>query len=311
MKNAKRLIGVTLMILIICLSGCASKGNRKEMIENSVREESAAKDDMFAMESGATEEYDSTEPAEAGENKTQAAQINPEKKLIRTVSMGIETEYFDDTTNELNQLCRSLSGYVGNSSLNNVGSTRHYSIEMRIPQENLEAFLNHVSSMGKMKIRYKNEDTQDVTLDYFDTQEHKKSLEVERERILQLIDQADSLEYVVSLEDKLSELRYQISSYESQLRRMDNQVSYSTVNVEIDEVEQITVEKDDTLGQRISSGLSATLHSIKDSVLNFIVWFVTQLPRLIIFAVVIFICVRIYTKVYRKKNKKEEKKEEK
>lgn len=309
MKKYGKWLWGFLVILALGTAGCSAK---KDMNKATTQEADNAAYDMadngFAMTEAKAEEAPAAESGNSGQEVKQI--VDMEKKLIRTVKLGIETEYFDATVSELDQLCTNLHGYVGNSSLDNGTYNRTYAIEMRIPQENLDEFLNHVSTMGKMKIRYKTENTQDVTLDYFDSAEHKKSLEVERDRILQLIEQADSLEYVVSLEDKLSELRYMISSYESQLRRMDNQVSYSTVSIDIEEVKQITAEKDDTVGERIVSGLTRTLNEIKEAFLNFVVWFTTQFPRLVIYAIFIFFVVKIVRRVYRNSQKKYNKQDE-
>ena len=62
----------------------------------------------------------------------------------------------------------------------------------------------------------------------------KKSLEIEQERLWALLEKADSLDAVVALEARLSEIRYELESYTSQLRLYDNQVDYSTVSIYIE-----------------------------------------------------------------------------
>ena len=74
-------------------------------------------------------------------------------------------------------------------------------------------------------ITNKSETTQDVTLQYSDLESRKKSLTVEQERIWALLEKADTLESVIALEERLSEIRYQLESMESQLRLYDNQVT--------------------------------------------------------------------------------------
>jgi len=295
-------------VCMMAVAGCGHGSRKNAMMDkcDTVAEEQYTADYGFAENKAKTEEASAASVVEKVEKTQNTKDVNMEKKLIRTARLGIETEYFDASVKELEQLCSELEGYIGNSSLDNQGQHRTYSLEMKIPQEHLDEFLNHVSEIGSMKIRYKHENTEDVTLEYFDAKEHKESLEVERERILKLIEQADSLEYVVSLEDKLSELRYRINSYESQLRHMDHQVTYSTVNIDIEEVQQITIEKNDTVGARIASGLKKTLTEIKEAFLNLLVWFVTKLPKLVIYGVVLFTVVKIGRKIYRKRKNKQE-----
>lgn len=314
----KRIIKSTICItsFIMLLAGCgSSKGYTTDTAiaystEASDMEASYGSElfDMVAVETEAKYTNESPEETTSSSEIQENVQINQEQKLIRTVSIGAETEYFEDAINEIDMVCHQLNGYVGNSNLYNQTNYRSYSIELRIPRENLDEFLNCLSNMGKMKILHKQVSAEDITLDYYDSLEHKKSLEVERDRILELMEQADSLEYVVELEDKLCDLRYQINSYESSLRRMDNKVNYSTVNVNIDEVRQLTVEKDATVGERISSGLQKNLRNMKNIGTDFFVWFITALPMLVIIAAFVVIMIVIIRKINRKNGKANDKK---
>lgn len=314
----KRIIKSTICIttFIMLLAGCGdSKGyvtDTEAAYSTEANGMEASYDsglfDMVEVEEEAKYTNGSAEETTSSSEIQENVQINQEQKLIRTVSIGAETEYFEDTINEIDVVCHQLNGYVGNSNLYNQTNYRSYSIELRIPQENLDEFLNRLSNMGMMKILHKQVNAEDITLDYYDSLEHKKSLEVERDRILELMEQADSLEYVVVLEDKLCDLRYQINSYESSLRRMDNKVNYSTVNINIDEVRHLTVEKDATVGERISSGLQNNLRNIKNTGTDFFVWFITALPMLLIIAVFVVLLIVMIRKINRKNGKAKDKK---
>lgn len=323
----KRLQGmmVVLGILTLCVTGCSAKKDEAVSMKssvsmngftNDVAYNQKAVDDSGEYTSSYSDSMVETEEVAVEADVSETSDVvegEYEQKRIRTVYMQVETEYFDDTVEELDALCERLNGYIGNSELYNTTSNRRYSIVMRIPKDQLDHFLDYTDTMGRMKIRNKTESSEDISLTYYDSYEHKKSLEIERDRILELIEKADSLEYVVALEDKLSELRYQINSYESQLRRMDSQVSYSTVTMDIYEVTQITVDEESTVGERIASGITESLIHIKEGFLNFVVWFVSNLPNLVLLSVVAFIAVKIGRRVYRKtkaKKQDETKKEE-
>ena len=255
------------------------------------------------VESPEEAEMTATDEGDENSSTTNSYGLNNEdyeQKLIRTIIMSVETEQFDEVIKDVEKALDQVNGYIGTSQLNNDSGDRTYHIEMRIPKDRLDQFLNEVDGMKELKIRRKHESTEDISLNYYDSLEHKKSLEVERDRILALIENADSLEYVVQLEDKLSELRYQISSYESDLRRMDNQVSYSTVNLDIYEVRKITVEKDDSIGTRIKDGFTSTMEGLKNTGTDFIVWFISKSPILILWAILIIVVVKIVKKARKK-----------
>ena len=311
---------VSLCIIIGSLAGCAGKKNSKTTSDTAASttsyEAGFQSNVSYEMNEEAMEMKETpTEPAISDDNGESIANTDTpsevageyEQKLIRTVYMSVETEHFDETVNQIDELLKQVGGYTGSSNLYNTSSNRQYSIEMRIPKDKLDTFLDHISDIGMMKIRNKSENSEDITLNYYDSVEHKKSLEIERDRILELIEQADTLEYVIDLENKLSELRYQISSYESQLRRMDSQVSYSTVTMDINEVKAITVEKDDSISQRIQSGFKNNITNVGNGIVNIFVWFVTTLPYLVLWAAGISIAVVIGRRIYKKTTKKEEK----
>ena len=63
----------------------------------------------------------------------------------------------------------------------------------------------------------------DVTLRYVDVDSHKKALETEQERLLALLEKAENVEDIITIENRLSDVRYELENYESQIRLLDNQ----------------------------------------------------------------------------------------
>ena len=79
-----------------------------------------------------------------------------------------------------------------------------------------------------------------MTLDYVDVESRKKMLETEQQRLLELLETAESLDDILTIESRLTEVQYELDSKESQLRTYDNQIDYSTVYLDIDEVVRYT-----------------------------------------------------------------------
>ena len=68
-----------------------------------------------------------------------------------------------------------------------------------------------------------------MTLQYVDTESRLYRVRTEQESLLRLMEQAEQLEDVIAVQGRLTEVNYEIQSYESRLRAMDNQVTYSTL----------------------------------------------------------------------------------
>ncbi|MFQ9801048.1 MAG: DUF4349 domain-containing protein [Clostridia bacterium] len=95
------------------------------------------------------------------------------------------------------------------------------------------------------------------------------------------MEQADTLDSIIALESRLTEVRYELEAYMSQLRTYDNQVEYSYITMNIAEVERLVeVQERPSLWTRMKNGLSDTMHSIARGAENFAVWFVVNLPYL-------------------------------
>ncbi|CDC50048.1 putative uncharacterized protein [Clostridium sp. CAG:58] len=153
---------------------------------------------------------------------------------------------------------------------------RHASITARIPADQLDSFLQVVEDQANVTER--SETATDVTLQYSDLESRKKTLTTEQERIWALLEKADTLEAVIALEERLSEIRYQLESMESQLKLYDNQVDYSTVSIHISEVAVYTPTGSQSVGTRIQDGFKRNLTSVKTAVVDLFVLVASTLP---------------------------------
>ncbi len=122
---------------------------------------------------------------------------------------------------------------------------------------------------------------------------------VEQERLWALLEKADTLEAVIALEERLSEIRYELESFESQLRLYDNQVDYSTVYLNIDEVRVFTPTTPDSVTTRIQKGFTRNLEGVVNGLVNFTVWLLSSLPTLILLAAILALIGIIARLLYR------------
>lgn len=252
----------------------------------------------IAYASGLSAAAEEPAPAEddAAADPNSAAAAKAARKLIRTVNLNVETTEFDDLLASITQFVEASGGYIEQSDLSgrsiSGGNGRRYaSVTARVPAAQVDAFLSQMSE--KSNVTYRSENVQDVTLQYTDIESRKKSLTIEQERLWELLEKADSLDSVIALEERLSEIRYELERFESQLRTYDNQVDYSTVYISIDEVAVFTPTEPDSVMTRIQKGFTRNLKNVGNGFVDFFVWFVSSLPTLLVWAVLIVIVVLI------------------
>lgn len=284
----------------------AAAGNHEAALEDSSTDSGSAE---LSQEAVLSQEVSNpaTDPARTSD---EAAPV--ERKLIRNVSMHLETREFDALTKSISDAVTFFGGYMEQSDVSGNSlywsderSSRCSNLTARIPENKLDAFLTEVSGQGN--VTYKNESVQDVTLQYTDITSRKKTLQMEQDRLWELLEKAESIDAVIALESRLSEVRYQLESIESQLRTLDNQIVYSTVYLSIQEVQVLTSTDPDTIPVRIQKGLSRSFNTLKISSVDFLVWFISSLPILAVFAVLVFIAVIILKKPLKRRKTRKQK----
>ena len=247
---------------------------------------------------------------EAGTDAAQAEAVTTERKLIRTVDLNLETENYDFLMEGLEAEINRLGGYIeykdayhGNyNSKANGYRNRHASITARIPVNKLEEFTGRVAEIGN--ITYESESVKDVTLQYVDLSSHKKMLQTEQGRLMELLENAETMEDIITIESRLSEVRYQIESMETQLRTFDNQVDYSTVHISVEEVEHYTPQPEKTTWERIRTGFGEHVYQVTNGIKNFAIEFVIAIPFLLVWAAVITVGVLLLRFFWKKGQKK-------
>ena len=292
----KKIIALLLSCLLLggILAGCGA--------ETSYAENGAVMDMEQMLEAPAEGLMGSTADSATGSSTTQYA----DQKLIKTVELRSETEDLDAMMTQLAEQIRTLGGYTEYQNVyngSNYSSYRSRSAELtiRIPADKLDGFLTEVE--GFSNVISKTESVDDVTLQYVDTESRLEALQTEHDRLVELMEKADNLTDLLTIEERLTEVRYQLESVASQLRVMENRVSYATIELYIDEVEVLTEVEEPTVWERISTGFMKNLRNLGDNLVNLFVWIVTYSPQLLILAalaaLIVWLCRRT---IKRKKN---------
>jgi len=224
------------------------------------------------------------------------------QKLIKDVSMSVETKTFDEFISELNKQIIELDGYVESSDVSGGSylyeSDRSGYLVARIPAEQLEGFVTTVKEKGN--VVHISEQTTDVTLQYVDLESHLKALRLEQETLLGLLENATKMEDVIAIQSQLTQVRYEIESNESQVRTYDNLVNYSTVRIDITEVDRETPAETKSFAGEIKIKLSNNLYAIKEGFRSLMIELIAAFPYLIIWAVVITLVIILGKKGYKK-----------
>lgn len=327
MKKSFNLL-ITAALAASMLAGC---GSAKDMASGSAQNTAAmaeapaemAEDYLYDAGYG---EYEVTEEAvadtaampESGsvtEGKTEEVTADPraDRKLITTMNLSAETENFDSLMGNLEKQITEMGGYIESSNQWN-GSTDIYGnrledrnayLVIRIPAEKLNSFVTMMEENSN--ITSKSQSVEDVTLAYVDLESHKKALLAEQDRLLELMEMVETVEDLITVEDKLANVRYQLESMESQLRTYDNKINYSTVNLDLQEVKRLTPTEEPTVWGRIKSGFSENMYAAGQDIQNILISIVIHIPYILIWIVILAVVLLIVFLLARHEKKQKEK----
>lgn len=253
---------------------------------------------------GAEDSYRSAETAAggslltSGEAESDASTRTADSaKIIYTANLTLETRDYDTARAALDAALSDADGYMESSSeYTNTDSTRSVSLTLRVPQDSYKSFLAAAAQSGS--VTYQNQQAEDITTRYMDTEARLASLTAQRTRLQELQAQADTLADLLEIESSLSDVQYQIESWQSQLDWYSNQVQQCTVYVNLNEVQNYTPTDESFLGS-VGAAFAQGWSNFVNGLQQLAVWLAGAWPVVLVIA-----AAAAGFAVWRKKRKK-------
>ena len=302
----KRYLSV-LFVLVLLLSMLAGCGAKEEVAAP------AAPAEAWAETEAAMEEVLYDEAASDTGSGSSSTALPESQKLIRTVYVDSEVRSMSALLSWMDARVAELGGYYEQKSVYRRGSRDDGSFihngdfMIRIPSQNLDQFVSQVGE--QTNITSSSEGTENVTLTYVSTKSRVEALEVEQDRLLELLENAETMEDLLTIESRLTDVRWELENYASQLRVLDNKVDYSTIHLSVWEVDEPTVMVERTVWQKIGDGFTENAGNMWDGLVNFFIWMITAIPYLIplaLIAGVVLLGFKLGKKMKAKRIKKNE-----
>lgn len=283
-----------LLLFALILSGCHADSSSVRLNGSASGEKSDA---YLAEEVGSGEWKTEGSAGDFGDSSLSIGAVDPSRKMIYQVSYRIQTLDFDASLSAIDALAVEFGGYTesseifGRSIQSSRSQLRSATLVLRIPADQLNSFFGRVSSIGT--ITGESLSSQDVTLQYVDIDARLKTLQQQEERILALLAEATDLQAVLEIEQTLSDVRYQIESYTSQMKQLDSQIAYSTVSISLSEVAVLTEPKDEpqTFGERLAETFRSSTLRLRDGFRAFAIWFLGNILEILLWLLLIALVV--------------------
>ena len=306
MQNKKRLLSsVICALLALLLMSCAASTKYEMSSDEGYYAGSGAMADEAAYEE-AYDDYD-MEAVNEGGFVTSADVADPARKMIYTANLDIETKQYDDSLAFILTSVANSGGFIETQQESNnshyygqgkYGTTRYAYIAARIPSAGFQPFVDSMGEAGQ--VNNKSIQAENITQRYNDTEATVEALTIERGRLLEMMDKAETIEDMIAVETRLTEVERSLSAYKTDLSAMDKSVEFSTVYISLNEVAEYQ-EDPETFGQRLAFSIRDSLRNFADGFQDFIIGLIYALPGLLVFALIVFLIILLIRKI-RKRN---------
>lgn len=265
-------------MILATLVGCSSNSSYDSVATESVTSSSSSS--MVTAESTADKSITSDDMSE---------------KISYTVDIALETKAFDDNVEAINSAVEKYNGFVENSRIyGDVQRNAYYTV--RIPTQDYIAFLQELENVGN--VYNTSTKTENLTSQFVDVNARLTTLETQEVRLLELLEIAETVDDIITIEARLSEVRYEIESLTTNLRSLTLKVDYSTINIEMYEV--IEYQKTDNFVDKISKTISNSFEDLIASLQNVVLFIIYVAPFLLIWALVFLFIYWIFGKYIKK-----------
>ncbi|MDR3085812.1 MAG: DUF4349 domain-containing protein, partial [Christensenellaceae bacterium] len=206
-------------------------------------------------------------------------------KIIRTARANLETDRFDEDLARLQALAGEHGGFITSREIYGEalkegasGYGRSLSLRVRVPQGNLDAFLEGALGIGVARSSSIYEE--DVTSRYFDADRRLKGYQAQYDRVLEFMQKAETVEDLIAVESELTRLNLQIEALSGEIKYLDSQVGFSTVDLSLQEV-RLAQPVDISFGQKLQNALNEGLNAFANGWRNGLLGFMEALPALL------------------------------
>jgi len=154
-----------------------------------------------------------------------------DRKIIRNASLNLIVEDPGQAIIRIQQIVAGVSGaYISNSDIRDPESGLPTTLTLRIPSERFDAVIDETKSLAAEILR-DTVNSRDVTEEYADIDSQLRNLKATEEQYLLILTQAEDVEDVLAVQDRLRSVRGEIEVLQGRINLLDNQIGLSTLTV--------------------------------------------------------------------------------
>lgn len=214
--------------------------------------------------------------------------------IVHTVDLALIARDFDQSRSSLDEILKRHHGYLGGLSVSTpTGSARSLTATLRIPSNRLETALADLKRLGRVEKEAQN--GEEVTQQYVDLEARLKNARNTENRLIELQRQrTGKLSDVLAVEKEISRVRAEIEQMEAERKNLGNRIDFATLNLTVTEDYKAELKVvPPSIGTQMRNAAVDGYRSVVDGLLGLLLWLLSWLPTLFVWALVLFYPVRI------------------
>jgi hypothetical protein len=270
-RLARRTIVPAMSLSLLLLGACASAPKPEAA--------SSSASNLAAMPEGATKSAaeQRLDPADAKSSTTPDA---TKPQLIKTASLHLRVPDVDGAIGDLKTLLKQQQGdiYNLNDQRGGSGDRRLVSLELKVPQQNLDATLTALTKLGT--VVNTQVASEDVTTQIVDTEARLKNLRQEEAMTQKIMDRAGSIKDVLAVSQQLGQIREQIERLDAQVKQIKTKVAYSSIKLQLDAAIVGGPVNQNTFGQQVQDRWNGSTRSATQLMIGLMLFGIGLIPFL-------------------------------
>jgi Domain of unknown function (DUF4349) len=264
------------------ISGAAQSVAEPSLMRGSAPPQGAAEQNQNFADASKQAKADTSQPAKAGTPATPP-------QLIKKATLSLVVKSIDESTKSVTDIVKKRQGDIlgfQNEKPPDPSIRQTATMDIRVPQEQLETTLNALLKVGTVQNRAMT--AEDVTTQLVDSEARLRNLRKSEEMVLKIMERSGSIGDILKASKELSNIRESIERIDAQLKSLRNQVAYSTINLTLESAVSATQTSEPSLGLRMQETWGKATHSVSEltlGLLGLMIWLLAYSPYFLVIGV--------------------------
>jgi len=154
-----------------------------------------------------------------------------DRKIVQSSSVDLDVEEVGHSFQEIIRFATTAGGFVASSSFSNVEDDQIADLTIRVPGDKYQDVLGQIRGLGE--VQTESSDASDVTEEYTDLQARLRTLEAAEQRYLELLARAETINDILTVQDRLDAVRGQIEQVQGRINLLDHLTELATITVHL------------------------------------------------------------------------------